>query len=151
MKAWNSRSNKIYKCPVCGQKAIIGQHFCRVMNSQEMQEADERRQQKRRRVTRLFSIVVAAIMIIALLFSRLGKHAITILLAAAAIALLAMTIRYVSQRKSQDNYEELIAMLGDNQAAADRLIHNEQARQPGMNRKDCIALIVERLRHEKSR
>ncbi len=139
--AENTKPDLHYICPHCGQKAVIGAHFCQTKPG-ALSAARPPRAQKN---GNLWIYTLAGIFLAVLLFWRwLGPG--TLLLAGLGL----LVYLLVRKPKSPGTYHELVKMCGTEEVA-DRLIESELKLSPKSSRQQAIRAATDRYKRDLSR
>lgn len=134
-----------YVCPSCGQKAVLGTHFCRTAPREEPGSGPGGGGGGPGGNRVFFSLVAAAVAVL-LLWRLVGPAA--LVLAALAAGVFYLGNRY---RKAQaGGYRELVRLCRGKETA-DRLVEGELRRNPGLSPKEAARQALERYKRDLGR
>jgi hypothetical protein len=137
----NSKPDLHYTCPHCGQKAVIGAHFCQT----KPEALSPARPQKAPKTGSLWVYTLAGIFLAVVLFWRwLGPGTLLV------VGLGLLVYLLVRQPKDAGTYHDLVKMCGTEEVA-NRLIEAELKLSPQSSRKKAIRAAADRYKRDLSR
>ena len=134
-----------YVCPHCGQKSVLGQHFCQttVVTS----TPKPKRKSAKAKSNRWVYLVAGAILLVAILWRWIGPAGLLL----TAMALLGFLVMQSPRGQSGSaDYKNLVRMCGT-EDAANSLIQAELKRAPKTSRPKAIRAALERYQRDLSR
>ncbi len=142
-----------YTCPICGKKALLGSHFCKVKdagiarNLAEPQDSDlaQTKAELRKKAWRGVSILAAFLLILAFLWSQIGPWSILLMLGGPALIVAAILLSKAVARLPRQRYKQLLRLIGHDRAAASRLIAREKMAHPERSLGEHIESVISSL------
>ncbi len=139
-----SKPDLSYVCPHCGQKAVLGSHFCQTTSVPTISKS--RRKGVKAASNRWLFLVAVVFLGVAVAWRWLGPAS----LLAAALGLLLYLLFRGPKGQSGAAYRDLVRMCGTEEAA-NSLIQAEIKRAPKTSRQKAIRAALERYQRDLSR
>jgi hypothetical protein len=142
--AENKKPDLEYICPNCGQKAVIGTHFCRTVS---LPTSETKKKPSTKTSQQWVYLVAGVLLLVVVLWRWLGPGS----LAAASVALLIyLAFSGTNGKNGGSAYRDLVRMCGTEEAA-DRLVEAELKRSPRSSRRKAVRAALERYQRDLSR
>ena len=146
-----------YRCPHCGKKVVLGEHFCLVgVKEGKLAPEDFQESHPPQAAESLFKklgiILIVAFLAGAMLWSYFG-WIFALVLGFIIIAGVGLALFVSSRRRASagPGYRSLVKMTGGNKDVAERLITAELNRYPDFSRSECVRRVHDRLEYEHQR
>jgi len=140
--AETTKPDLTYVCPNCGQKALVGTHFCRTIP-----EDPRPRHRREGGGNRGFYGLIAAFLVLVLLWRWLGPGSLIL----AGVGTAGILLWFGARRTGGvAAYRQLVVLCKD-AATAERLIAGEIKRNPALSRKDAVDQALARYRRDLER
>jgi len=131
-----------YVCERCGKRAIFGKHFCSDADVERAKFLNERRKY-------VWYAVVAIVLITGICLSFAGVYGLFVLL------LLPVAVVFILEsgrpRRKGDRYDELITIVGGDDALAQRLVESARKRYPDKPFPELVNYAIDKLQRNRGR
>jgi hypothetical protein len=147
-------AERYYRCPICGERVVFGEHFCLQKAGTEDEAEPEqaaRKKARRDRAKLLGSAIVASILLMALLWQSVGIYSLAAFLLGPLVWLVERLGSRPGKKRDSGDYLELLMLVGRDRATADRLVRAERAKNKNASREECVRAAVEKLERDRSR
>jgi hypothetical protein len=132
-----------YVCPICGESAAFGTHFCK--------SKGEKARERRRLpvpVREILAAVVAILLVEALLWGMVGAYSLCFLAAVPLAAVIFLAFRRSPIGRSAAERRELRRLAGGDDEAVERLIALERKKRPDEKRRELVREILRQWRKD---
>ena len=142
-----------YVCPLCGQTADLGRHYCGSGSGKlrRRREQNEDRKERTRRRSYIVGAAVASLLVLTFLMRLVGPFALRFLLIPALAYAAWYGYRRLRRTTDSELLRELLAQTGQDRATAERLVEAELRRSPGRSRREALEIALDKLSYERRR